>query len=397
MSNPPTVAGSVTFYVAHSGGEDYQVARPVMNLAPGFQSRYAQSDIGTVFVPEDENLLVPSHTTRDVTAQTTGEYFKSLRALVKRYGWFAELSQQENYIGLRTRHMTEDPVSGERTISRTNFSDKVLPTPWYMASFLYRFYNGSSQLKVIPYTANVVADSYLSFDESSVDQLDVAVQESYGQPIFQQHQQVSNAFEVRTPYYRGIRCDVVGSNQTPVLGDVRTNIRCRNRVSTRAQTSSLFESAGDDFNYFFMVGPPPMSDIRNVRALSTFPTGNEVTLDLSGITSVNEMDDFASFIDVSFSPDIAITVNGKIAVSSVESVPLVTNEQGTILVPVLSCTIFKTGPTTGGIRVPLAETPLLLEPQPQLQLLVPSQLLQMPLWHKSPKPEAFLKNVDRSW
>nr|QUS52501.1 structural protein [Bivalve RNA virus G5] len=353
LSNPPTVAGSVTFYIAHSGGEDYQIARPVMNLAPGFQSRYAQSDIGTVFVPEDENLLVPSHTTRDVTAQTTGEYFKSLRAFVKRYGWFADLSQQENYIGLRTRHMTEDPVSGERTISRTNFSDKVLPTPWYMTSFLYRFYNGSSQLKVIPYTANVVADSYLSFDESSVDQLDVAVQESYGQPIFQQHQQVSNAFEVRTPYYRGIRCDVVGSNQTPVLGDVRTNIRCRNRVSARAQTSSLFESAGDDFNYFFMVGPPPMSDIRNVRALSTFPTGNEVTLDLSGITSVNEMDDFASFINVSFSPDIAITVNGKIAVSSVESVPLVTNEQGTILVPVLSCTIFKTGPTTGGIRVPL--------------------------------------------
>lgn len=97
MSNPPTVAGSVTFYIAHSGGEDYQIARPVMNLAPGFQSRYAQSDIGTVFVPEDENLLVPSHTTRDVTAQTTGEYFKSLRALVKRYGWFADLSQQENY------------------------------------------------------------------------------------------------------------------------------------------------------------------------------------------------------------------------------------------------------------------------------------------------------------
>ncbi|APJ38010.1 structural protein [Bivalve RNA virus G5] len=355
LSNPPTVAGSVTFYVAHSGGEDYQIARPVMNLAPGFQSRYAQSDIGTVFVPEDENLLVPSHTTQDVTAQTTGEYFKSLRAFMKRYGWFADLSQQENYVGLRTRHMTEDPVSGERTISRNNLSDKVLPTPWYMASFLYRFYNGSSQLKVIPYTAGVVADSYLSFDESPVDQLDVSPQESYGQPLFQQNQQVSNAFEVRTPYYRGVRCDVVGSNQTPVLGDVRTNIRCRNRANFggNSQTSSMFEAAGDDFNYFFMIGPPPMSDIRNVRSFSTFPTGNEVTVDLSGVTSVNEAGDFAFFIVADFSPDISITTNGNIAVSNVESVPLVTNEQGTIQVPVLSCTIFKSGPATGGIRVPL--------------------------------------------
>ena len=309
LSNPPTVSGSVTFYIAHSGGEDYQIARPVMNLAPGYQSRYAQSDIGTVFVPDDENLLVPSHTTQDVTAQTTGEYFKSLRAFMKRYGWFADLSQQDNFIGLRTRHMTEDSTSGARTMSRLNFSDRVIPTPWYMSSFLYRFYNGSSQLKVIPYTAGVVADSYLSFDENTTDQLVVPFQEAYGQPLFQQNQQVSNAFEVRTPYYRGIRCDVVDSNQTPVLGDVRTNIRCRNRASFggNTQTSSVYESAGDDFNFFFMIGPPPMSDIKNVRAISTFPTGNTVEIDTSTITSQNVGTDSINFLPVDFTPALAET------------------------------------------------------------------------------------------
>jgi len=313
LSNPPTVSPSVTFFIAHSGGEDYQIARPVMNLAPGFQSkysesaiRYAQADIGTVFVPEDENLLVPSHTARDVTAQTTGEYFKSLRAFMKRYGLFANLSQNSSYVGLRTRHMSEDPKSGARTMSRTNFSDKVIPTPWYMTSFLYRFYNGSSQLKVIPYTPGVVAESFLSFDETIANQTVTPEAHSYGQPIFQQNQQVSNSFEVRTPYYRGIRCDVVDSNQIPVLGDVRTNIRCRNLANYGGdtQTSPMYEAAGDDFNYFFMVGPPPMCDIRNVRSTSTFPTGNTVQLDMSTINSSNAGADYVEVLPIGVEPAI---------------------------------------------------------------------------------------------
>jgi hypothetical protein len=131
---------------------------------------------------------------------------------VKRFGHLADLNQQENYVGLRTRHMTEDPTTGQRVMSQPNFTDTVLPTPWYMASFLYRFYNGSSQLKLIPYTAGVVCDAFLSFDEDQTSQIDNFPSISYGQPVFHQLQQMSNAFEVRTPYYRAIRCDVVDSN-----------------------------------------------------------------------------------------------------------------------------------------------------------------------------------------
>lgn len=354
LSFPPTVAGSVTFYIAHSGGGDYQISRPTLNLAPGFQSRYAQADIGTVFVPEDENLLVPSHTSKDVTAQTTGEYFTSLRALIKRFGWYAELSQSENFVGLRTRHMSEDATSGARTASRLNFSDKVIPTPWYMSSFLYRFYNGSSQLKVVPYTAGVVADSFLSFDEAKEDQTVAPPSAAYGQPLFQQNQQVSNAFEVRTPYYRAIRCDVVGSNQTPLLGQVRTNIRCRNLASFggTSQASAVFEAAGDDFNFFFLVGPPPMCDIRNVRSTSVFPTGNTTSVVLSAVTSVNESDGYARFIPVTFNPNLVNREGDyNITASDKETVPLVTST-GTVNVPVVSCKLFKTA-SGGGLAVPL--------------------------------------------
>lgn len=361
LSNPPTVADDVTFYIAHSGGEDYQIARPLMNLAPGFQSRYAQSDIGSVFIPEDENLLVPSHTPQDVTAQTTGEYFQSLRALMKRFGLFADLSQNTNYVGLRTRHMTEDPFSGARTMSRLNFSDRVIPTPWYMSSFLYRFYNGSSQLKVIPYTPGVVAESFLSFDEDTTDQTEVAPQMAFGQPLFQQIQQMSGAFEVRTPYYRGVRCDVVDSNQAPVLGDVRTNIRCRNLANYGGndQVSPLYEAAGDDFNFFFMIGPPPMCDIRNVQSSSTFPTGNVRSVDLSTVTIVEGAPEpFPQTTvarSVTYSPELPVqptSVYGSITASEEDVIPLALLSGGTAEVPIIECLIASHPAITPGLYIP---------------------------------------------
>lgn len=367
LSNPPTVSPSVTFFIAHSGGEDYQIARPVMNLAPGFQSKYdnavrvAQSDIGTVFIPEDENLLVPSHAGQDVTAQTTGEYFKSLRAWMKRYGYFADLSQNTSYVGLRTRHMSEDPVSGAREMSRTNFTDKVIPTPWYMSSFLYRFYNGSSQLKVIPFTAGMLADSFLTFDEAQANQVLTPEVLSYGQPIFQQNQQVSNSFEIRTPYYRGVRCDVVGSNQTPVLGDVRTNIRCRNLANYggNQQTSQLFEAAGDDFNYFFMVGPPPMCDIRNVRKTSTFPTGTVTTLDLTTVESAIGTDDFILVGPIGIDPSIEPSTEPYvISFSSTPEITIPLADGGTTSIPITDCTITVAGTSTFNVKVDISKVTL---------------------------------------
>lgn len=363
LTNPPTVSGDVSFYIAHSAGEDYQIARPVMNLAPGYQTRYAQSDIGAVFVPEDENLLVPSHKTQDVTAQTTGEYFQSFRALMKRFGRFGALSQTSEYVGLKTRTFTEDPVSGKRVMSQLNFSDAAIPTPWYMASFLYRFYNGSSSLKCIPFTAGAVAEAFISLDEDLAVQAIVPTATANGQPVYQQLQQMSNAFEVRSPYYRAVRCDVVDSNQSPVLGDVRTCVRLRNLggYGSTTATSDLYEAAGDDFNFFFMVGPPPMVDIRNVADGSVFPTGTTRTINLSQIVGVtNETTPFTGIAarNVTFSPTLeqkSPTEFGNISFSTREFLPVKLQDQSESLIRVTDCKIARHPSVVPTLYLPTTE------------------------------------------
>jgi hypothetical protein len=343
MSSPPTVASDITFYVAHSAGNDYQLGRPRLNLAPGFQSRYAQSDIGAVVIPSAESMLVPSHTSRDVTAQTTGEYFTSLRALIKRFGHLCDLSQDANFVGLRTRHMAENSSSGAREMSRLNFSDRVFPTPFYAVSLLYRFYNGSSQLKVIPYTPGVVADSFLDYDEDLTDQVVVPANRTIGQPVFSQLQQVSNAFEIRSPFYRGVRGDVVNSTQVPVLVDVRTFLRCRNNANYGGdtQTSQVYEAAGDDFSFYFMVGPPPMCDIRNLQSDPiALPTGSSVEVDFSGVTDVSATGGTLVALPVTYTPPLAVSpVSAGIASSSLQFVTVTYTDATTQDIPVTSCQI----------------------------------------------------------
>jgi len=103
--------------------------------------------------------------------------------------------------------------------------------------------------------------------------------------MFEQLQMVSNAFEVRTPFYRAIRGDVVNFSDPPVLGDVRTNVRIFDGASPDdPSTPNLFEAAGDDFNFYFMVGPPPMMDIANVTSTVTFPTIIPITVNFATVT-----------------------------------------------------------------------------------------------------------------
>nr|UNY41982.1 MAG: polyprotein 2 [Picornavirales sp.] len=296
LSVPPTVSPDVTFYIAHSGGEDYQICRPTCQLAPGFAAQYAQSDVGIYYaqsdtgactIPENSDPLVPSHKSQDVTGQTSGEYFKSLRSLCKRFGYIGNLSQVDTYTSFRTRHFTEDATGGFRTNAPVNLKTKAPPTPWYMVSFLYRFFHGSSQLKAIPFTSTIFADAFLSYDQDTSNQKNVQELDAYGQPIFAQLQNLSNAFELRTPYYRAVRGDVVNSKLTPVLEDVRTNIRMRNLANTsRTGNMALFEAAGDDYNFYFLVGPPPMVDISNIKAVPTYPSGNSVEVNLSTLTNM---------------------------------------------------------------------------------------------------------------
>lgn len=363
LDAPESVAQSIDMFVSHSAGEDYQLARPTLNLAPGYQARYAQADTGAYSAPPDDNLLVPQHKTTDVTAQTTGEYFKSLRSLIKRFNLFGLLNQTSNWVGLRTRRFEENETSGVRVMNRKNFTDdRVLPTSWYMASFLYRFYNGSSRLKIIPYTAGVIAEAYPSFDENLESQLEFPFSDSFGQPVFEQHQHSSNAFEVTTPFYRAIRCDVVGSNQPAILGDVRTNLRCTNRANFGGtdQSSDMFEAAGDDFSFFFLIGPPPMMDIKNVDTVTSFPTGNTLDVNLAGVATaaVNETTKHVNAYPVVYDPDIQPPVNGSypIASSTLDTILIKYAEEPDEVVPVTNCLVY--AETTGlrSILIPYSST-----------------------------------------
>ena len=92
-------------------------------------------------------------------------------------------------------------------MSRAGTNDRVIPTPWYMVSFLYRFYNGSSCLKIIPSQPVAKAQAFLSFDDVKDSMTLVPFVKNYGQPMFEQLQMISNAFEIRTPYYRDWETD----------------------------------------------------------------------------------------------------------------------------------------------------------------------------------------------
>ena len=361
LSSTNVVADQVTFNIAHSAGPGYSVSRPLLNLAPGFQDQYAQSDTGAFMVPENENLLIPDHSPCDISAQTTGEYFKSLRALIKRFNKVAELGQSASFTAIKTRSFAENPITGERVMNQRNFDNPVLPTSWYMTSFLYRFYNGSSQLKVIPPVPASMAEAFISIDE---DLTQVTLQPdtlSYGQPIFEQQQQMSNALEIRTPFYRGIRGDVIASTQKPILGDVRTNVRVRNLAGygSTSVAAPMYEAAGDDFSFYFLVGPPPMVDIRNVTTITSFPSGATVGVDFSGVTVLNlATEPFSNTLairGVDFNPDLLdqpSSLYGNISETSLATITVTYTDATMEEIPVLDCVVAKHVGVTPTFYVP---------------------------------------------
>jgi len=181
-------------------------------------------------------------------------------------------------------------------------------------------------LKLLPNAPGSVGSAYLRFAEDKECVTVLSEQDSIGQPVFEQMQQVSNAFEVRTPYYRGIRCDVVSSAQTPVLNDARTCVRMKNgagygSVSTPSQ---LFEAAGDDFNFFFMIGPPPMMDIKFITETTVFPDGKELKINLDTITTVENPGEelTLSVYPATITPELPLQPDKVYPVRASENLPL---------------------------------------------------------------------------
>lgn len=281
LSYPPTVADSISFFIAHSGGEDYQIARPSIQVAPGWQSQYpklyAQSDTGSVEIPADENLLIPSSSTFDASPSTTGEYFKSLKALAQRFGYVFNLLSSNTYTGLLPRSFFEDSYSGQRSFTVLDNIDNepYALSPFYMISFLYRFYAGSSSHKYIATDPNSTGFAYLDYDSLNTYIVRSGSEGPCGKAILTQQMMSNNALEVRVPHYHGVRCAVVGGKNRDLLEAPRLFVKMYTQ-SDKKTNNPVFEAAGQDFQFFFLVGPPPMSDIGNFKGLASLPFSSEV-------------------------------------------------------------------------------------------------------------------------
>lgn len=291
LSAPDTVAQGLQLLISHSGGEDFEISRPLIQLCPGYEGRgseaFAEGDIGEVVIPDREDILVPDTVTSPVTAQTTGEYFESLRAYMKRSAPVCVFNSTiDTMIGLKP-HLMMEGSSGNRIVRATaNTTGHVLMTPFYMASFLYRFWNGSTVVRLPATTFDHHSLCSLSVDSEFTNALNRADVVTTGL-IHQQRQTVSGIAEYRIPYYQDVRCGVVGSQVDNPQGSPRLNVAMRHTYTGAA--SYLFESAGDDFNFFFLIGPPPMRSIGLLPSISNLPLSaaikSDVKIDFSTLTS----------------------------------------------------------------------------------------------------------------
>lgn len=301
LSVPDSVASNMAFLIAHSGGDDYEVARPRTKLIGGYTppTAYAEGDFGEVAVPDHMDIMIPNVMKTNVTEQTTGEYFKSLRALIKRSSPVAAVKGNLRFINYKP-HRFQEGYDGQRILQDKRTSEHALPTPFYLVSFLYRFWNGSTVVRIPGSATDVTIDAKLSIDaypENLADYDGIPVD-----GVFHTQQlAVSGAAEYRIPYYQDVRCNVVGAITENPAGAPRIGINLRHTWS--AISSYMFESAGDDFNFGFLVGPPPMRSAGIISSFATVPfpaPSTSITLDTSaienGATTIN--DDGTPSVDI---------------------------------------------------------------------------------------------------
>jgi hypothetical protein len=199
----------------------------------------------------DESFMAKSIPHKNTSQHTTGEYFSSLRPLLKRFCKTAKIDattpvtfhpfQFSNY-----ESSTPNLPNGQR-VWTTETGGNTLRESWVsLISYLYRFSAGSSRFKTfIPFDCSVqtsldVKDSlYIEFGSEQMD------------PVFVTHGMMSSAVEAHLPYYSQYKARTIGDQ---VQGEC-----ARLRVEFSKGTEyDYFEAAGDDYNMWFMIGPPVM-------------------------------------------------------------------------------------------------------------------------------------------
>lgn len=211
----------------------------------------AQMEDGAVEVPPTQDLLVNAHSSHDVSRGTTGEYVRSLRALIKRFVLTRLVTSDvaltpADFVNYDSTSVSSQLIGTRGWSSSTGEGDFV-PESWLsLVSYLYRFCAGSVRSKIF-INRGVEAVSSLNLSETLTTEFDTIQQD----PAFVQHGNINNAVETTIPYYGQLRARVVG--------DQPNGLTAKQRFEASAPGPwKYYEAAGDDFSFWFLIGPPVM-------------------------------------------------------------------------------------------------------------------------------------------
>nr|UNY42088.1 MAG: polyprotein 2 [Picornavirales sp.] len=195
-------------------------------------------------------IIAGSDPTRSVSVGTTGEYVKSLRALMKRFTRVAEFDGTAvvSYQPTSFTNYTGTTLNiGNRSWEGENPGGGNLPESWLnMVSYLYRFMAGGSRTKIF-----MRAGDYISSSNQLSETPAVGFDAPLEDPEFLQAGNLNNVMETTIPFYSQYRARVVSDLPEGSISKQRIEFNRQGRYP-------LYEAASDDTNFWFLIGPPVM-------------------------------------------------------------------------------------------------------------------------------------------
>lgn len=271
LVHPDTVCDYVRAVVSYSGGDDFEVSVPVKQIIPGFGE--STEPVPPQYQSQDEETLVPIVAQQEVKTTTVGEYFTSLRQLLKRFtkvynvitdktvskeSTFGSLPHAQDEDGLFKYTMADNTV-----VQRVNSQLQLFGQ-------MYTFYTGGTRAK-LAYGSPSLRGKYGmvlrdGIYEETPDMDKIA--------HFTQTASVTGISEITIPFYSRFSCKMVCPSSsigtaTGPHSSVGMVVRDASSYGSGASVSELYEACSDDFNYFYMVSPGPVKSATYEVDIST--------------------------------------------------------------------------------------------------------------------------------
>jgi hypothetical protein len=260
LQSPPNISSNIDYGIFYSAGADFELARPTLHCTPGYvepppdpppaaKSRQYWNDKGNV---AQGSIDMCQHRNIEVKPYTVGEYFTSLRQLLKRN--MVSFRASEDFTGI----ISPLPfITGDEFGTRPSNTDITynMPHTWMgTIAHLYRMYYGSYRSKIIP------KSQFLFITAALKNALSPLVTDNSDEVALFQSGKDVGALEVNVPYYSKFIAKplhTVSTRQTQTQPHTAVQLNVENS-STFTQTNSVIglESGGDDLSFFLMVGPP---------------------------------------------------------------------------------------------------------------------------------------------